>query len=120
MTEVLTGYCGLDCAECPAYIATQTNDDALRAKMAEEWGSDEFPVSPTDITCAGCTSDGVRWTWCEQCAVRACAAERSVTTCAACPDYGCERLEAFLQVAGDEARQRLEALRPTTPDASPS
>ncbi len=29
--------CGLACSECPAYIATQTNDDALRAETAAKW-----------------------------------------------------------------------------------
>jgi hypothetical protein len=120
MTKTLTGYCGLDCGECPAYVAYRTNDDELRAKMAKEWGSADSPVSPSDINCASCTSDGVRWTWCQQCAVRICAAERNVTTCAVCPDYGCERLEAFFSMAGEEARQKLEALRPTAADASPS
>ena len=34
----MIGYCGLDCAQCEAFIATQNNDDALRAKVAAEWG----------------------------------------------------------------------------------
>ena len=29
--------CGLDCAACPAFIAHQTGDQALRAKTAAEW-----------------------------------------------------------------------------------
>ena len=119
MTEVLTGYCGLVCSECPAYIAHRTDDDELRAKTAVEWGSEDFPVSPEDVNCVGCTTtDGVRWTWCQQCGVRICGAERNVATCASCPDYGCERLEAFLNEAGEEARQRLEALRPSAHEAS--
>lgn len=27
----MIAFCGLDCTKCDAYIATQTNDDALRA-----------------------------------------------------------------------------------------
>ena len=32
-------YCGLDCEKCEAYIATQNDDDDLRAKVAKEWNS---------------------------------------------------------------------------------
>ncbi len=121
MTEGLTAYCGLACSECPAYIAHRTDDQALRAKTATEWGSEEFPVSADDVNCDGClTADGVRWTWCQQCTVRTCASERGAVTCAVCPDYGCDVLEAFLEMAGEEARQRLAALRTTALDESTS
>lgn len=114
MPDPLLASCGLSCADCPAYIATQTNDPALRIKTAQEWSSEEFSVSPTDLVCDGCTSTAGRlWTWCNQCAVRTCASKRQVATCATCPDYGCETLEIFFQMAGDEARRRLEALRST-------
>lgn len=29
--------CGLDCEACEARLATISNDNALRAKVAEEW-----------------------------------------------------------------------------------
>jgi len=114
MPEPLLAYCGLSCAKCPAYVATQTDDQALRIKTAQEWSSEEFSVSPDDLVCDGCTTAaGKLWTWCTQCAVRVCASKRQVATCATCPDYGCETLESFFQMAGDEARRRLEALRLT-------
>jgi hypothetical protein len=34
MSEMIS-FCGLLCNECPAYIATQTNDDRLREKVAK-------------------------------------------------------------------------------------
>lgn len=120
MSETMIAYCGLDCSVCPAYIAYQTNDDELRTKTAQEWGSEEFPVSPSDVNCTGCNSTGQRWMYCQQCQVRACATERNLDTCAACPDFGCERLDAFFSMAGEEARQRLEALRPLGTDAPSS
>jgi len=114
MPDLLLAYCGLSCAQCPAYLATQNDDSELRIRTAKEWSSDEFTVTPEDLDCDGCsTTEGKLWSWCNQCTVRVCASERQVTTCAACPDYGCETLESFLQMAGDEARQRLEALRLT-------
>ena len=33
----MIAYCGLDCSKCGAFLATQANDDALRAKTSEEW-----------------------------------------------------------------------------------
>lgn len=44
MTEVhtmkeLIGYCGLDCEQCDARIATVNNDKALREKTAKLWSS---------------------------------------------------------------------------------
>ncbi|MFC2078911.1 DUF3795 domain-containing protein [Candidatus Bipolaricaulota bacterium] len=112
MTTQLLGYCGLSCTECPAYIAKRTDDQDLRIKIAKEWSSEDLPVSPEDVNCDGCTTtSGTRWTWCQQCLVRICAAERVVASCATCPDYGCDTLEAFFEMAGDEARQRLEDIR---------
>ena len=31
------GYCGLNCEDCPVFIATANDDDALRQKTAQEW-----------------------------------------------------------------------------------
>ena len=33
----LIGYCGLDCGQCDARIATVNNDDELRARTAKLW-----------------------------------------------------------------------------------
>ena len=105
-------YCGLNCEECPAKLAKINDDDTLRAKMQQEWGSDDFPLSKNDINCDGCkTKDGVPFKFCATCSVRKCASARGVKTCAHCEDYGCEILETWLSNAGDESRQRLEKIR---------
>jgi len=114
MSDSMIAYCGLNCAECPAYLAKQNDDAGLRAKTAAEWGSEDFPVSSADVNCDGCrsTDEGsIRWKWCDQCSVRACAESKAVTTCAECADYGCETLESFLKMAGDELRSTLEKRR---------
>lgn len=36
MKPVLIAYCGLNCEECKAYIATVNDDDELREKVAIE------------------------------------------------------------------------------------
>ncbi len=108
----MLGYCGLDCEKCEAFIATQKNDDALRAAVAEKWARDYgAPIKPEDINCTGCLSGGVKTYYCAQlCEIRKCAVGRSLGTCAECSDFGCDTLEKFLGQA-PAARKALEALR---------
>ena len=104
-------YCGLICEECPAYIAKQTNDDALREETLKKWSSPDYPLTKADIECDGCKGTGVHFKFCESCAVRTCASAKGVETCAHCPDYGCETLEEWLSHAGEKPREILENLR---------
>ncbi len=108
----IIAYCGLDCAACEGYQATQTNDmewlEATVAKWRIEYQNPAMPVSAA--ICDGCTSQGRLGGYCLQCPTRACATSRGLSTCAECPDYACERLESFLK-AVPEARANLEALR---------
>ena len=104
--------CGLICSECPAYIATQNNDDVLRAETAKKW-SEMFKadIKPSDINCDGCQSESPRlFSYCSTCEIRICAREKKVTTCADCPEYSCEKLDKFLADV-PEARKVLEGLR---------
>ena len=104
--------CGLVCSECPAYIATQTNDDALRADTARKW-SEMFKsdIKPADINCDGCPTESPRlFGYCTTCDIRKCARGKKLATCASCPEYACEKLDKFL-VQAPEARKVLEELR---------
>ena len=38
----MIAYCGLNCTECPAYIATKANDDKLREEAANTPGPDKL------------------------------------------------------------------------------
>jgi hypothetical protein len=109
----MIAYCGLDCEKCGAFIATATNDDALRAKTSAEWSKAfKVDIPPESINCTGCASDGVKFHYCaNMCEIRKCARGRSLSTCAACPDYGCEKIRAFHEMAS-EAKANLEAMRP--------
>jgi hypothetical protein len=104
--------CGLVCTDCPAYQATQQNDDALRAKTAAMW-SQMFgaEIKPEAINCDGCLSeDGRLFSHCHVCEVRLCGLEHKVLNCAHCDDYGCERITKFMAMA-PEAKESLEAIR---------
>lgn len=108
----LTSYCGLECGECPAYIATRKGDRAMLEEVAADWSRRfgiEVPVE--SIPCDGCVSGTDRICgYCETCAVRACASKRGVGTCADCEDYGCATLKAC-PAYQHHGRQNLERLR---------
>lgn len=108
----IISYCGLVCSDCPAFIATQKNDDAERKKVAEKW-SKEFnrDIKPGDINCDGCLVDGDNvFNYCKVCEIRKCAKDKAVVNCAYCGDYGCEKLTKFFEMVPD-AKKRLDEIR---------
>ena len=111
--DKMIAYCGLLCTECPAYAATQANDQAALERVAEQWREsfDAPDITAQSITCDGCLlDDGHRCAHCFECQIRACAIEREAANCAHCTDYSCEKLEVFLAFA-PEARAILDGLQ---------
>ena len=108
----MIAYCGLDCEQCEAFVATWKNDDALRRDVADKWARlYNAAIRPEHINCTGCKSAGVKTLYCDQmCAVRKCAINRRLNTCADCADYPCATLTPIL-TASPPARARLDALR---------
>jgi hypothetical protein len=108
----MIAFCGLDCEQCEASVATRNNDDALRAKVASEWTTlYNAPIRPEDINCTGCQSAGVKTYYCDQlCEIRKCATTKSVRTCGDCADYSCSMLDEILRAA-PQAKANLDALR---------
>ncbi|HUW21784.1 MAG TPA: DUF3795 domain-containing protein [Candidatus Bathyarchaeia archaeon] len=91
--------CGLDCSACAAFIATQTDDDKLRKKTAEDWtkryrtdNRNRPPVNPKDINCKGCLSNGPIYLYCHQCKIRKCGFAKNIKSCKQCQLYKCEKL----------------------------
>lgn len=110
--EKMIAFCGITCTECPAFLATQKDDDNKRRKVAEEW-SKEFKAQfePEDINCDGCLSENERlFSYCKTCEIRKCGQERGVKNCAYCNDYACEKLSKFFDMAPD-AKTTLEEIR---------
>jgi hypothetical protein len=106
--------CGLDCAACPALIAHQTDDQALRTKTAADW-SRQFGVEipPEQVNCVGCLKlKGVHIGHCSECEIRQCGMARHVKSCALCDDYGCATISKFLDQV-PPAKANLETLRRT-------
>ena len=108
MTEQMLAYCGIDCSQCPAYLATQADDVEKLTSLAQEWfeGSTDYSI----IVCDGCNSGGRIMQWCAQCPTRACVVEIGLENCAHCDQYGCEKLLKVFELSED-AKANLENIR---------
>jgi len=108
MSEQMLSYCGIDCAVCPAYLATQANDIEKLTTLAGQWfeGATDYTI----VFCDGCKGEGHIMQWCSECPTRACAIERELENCAYCADFGCENLLKVFEMSAD-AKANLERIR---------
>ena len=108
----LLAACGLDCAQCESYQATQSNDLLALEAVVEKWTQEYHAtgLSVENIQCDGCMTAGRKVEHCSECKIRLCAIERGFVNCAVCPEYACEQLTAFFQMA-PQAQVNLEAFR---------
>jgi len=112
MDDRIIAYCGLVCTDCPAYIATQNDDQEALKRVAAQWSQQwNADIAPEYCVCDGCLTDGGRkcghW---HECGIRACAMAKGVANCAHCPEYACEQLQGFFGFA-PEAKAILDGLR---------
>jgi hypothetical protein len=110
MNEMIS-MCGLACHNCPAFLATQSNDDAKRAEVAAQWSKDYgSEIKPEDINCDGCVSTSERhFNYCQICEIRKCGTEKEVENCGYCTDYTCDKLDQVFKMAPD-AKKRLDGI----------
>ena len=107
----MIGFCGLICHECPAFIATEEDDDNKRKETAEEW-SKQFNTSikPEDINCEGCVSNSkVLFSHPRVCKIRKCGQKKGIMNCAYCDEYACYRLNKFFENVPD-AKVTLDSM----------
>ena len=107
-------WCGLDCEQCPAYIATQADDQEALERTAAEWRQAFDPnITAESIVCDGCrAAEGGRIAaYCSMCEIRACGAGRGFETCAPCDEYEtCAKLAGFHEHS-PEAKATLDQIR---------
>jgi hypothetical protein len=106
----MLGYCGVNCAECPAYQGTVGSKIELLEKAAQAFsnGAD----SAKEWVCLGCTPADQSFLAkpCAACEMRKCAIAKGVQNCAACADYdSCQRIHKILEPWG--LAQRMGWLR---------
>ncbi len=105
----LIAYCGLDCEKCEARLATLSNDDTLREKVAIKWSElNKVTITKEMINCTGCRMDGVKTPFCASlCPIRICAVEKNVSTCKECDELkDCKKILMIIN-NNEEAKKRL-------------
>jgi hypothetical protein len=107
----IVAYCGLVCSSCPAFLATQSDDDAARKKTAADYAQ-KYGLSfkPEEINCDGCKAETGRLIgYCESCEIRKCNLAKGTDNCALCSERPCERLLKFHEFS-PEAKAAFDAL----------
>ena len=95
--QKMIAFCGLDCAECPAFHASTRLTMEERQSVADRWAK-EFgaKITATEVDCVGCTArEGVHVGQCAVCEMRVCGLAKGLATCADCPEFACAKLEGF-------------------------
>jgi hypothetical protein len=110
MSDIIA-FCGINCSNCEAYLATRNNDDAARRAVADDWSARyHFDCKPADINCTGCQPDGgAKVGHCSECGIRQCGLKKGVQNCAHCASYPCAELERFFAMVPD-CKARLDAI----------
>ncbi len=108
----MIAFCGLDCHECGAFLATKNDDDEKRSEVAKLWSKQyRAEIKPSDINCEGCHSEGENiFSHCTVCEIRKCGQERGVDNCAGCSEYSCEKLGMLFSMM-PEAKSRLDDIK---------
>lgn len=110
MTKIIA-VCGITCTECPAYIATQNDDEELRTKTAKEWsGMFHADIKAENINCDGCNTPGKKIHHCSECEIRLCGIEKGLMNCSQCGEYSCDKLNEFFKMV-PAAKETLDGER---------
>jgi Protein of unknown function (DUF3795) len=98
--EKMVAFCGIDCAECPTFLATQENNNEKRKKVAEQWSKEyKAQFKPEDINCDGCLQDkGRLFSHCAVCEIRTCGRKKKLVNCAYCNEYPCQKVNNFFMM----------------------
>ena len=110
--ESSISYCGIDCSQCEAFIATMKDDDELRQQTAEKWSKMyQADIKATDINCQGCKSQiEPLFSHCKVCEYRKCGLEKEVENCAHCAEYACEKLAKFHEMV-PQCKETLDKIK---------
>ena len=106
----LIGYCGLDCEQCDARIATFNNDEDLRENTAELWSRlNGAEITPQMINCVGCRIEGVKTLFCNDiCLIRKGAESKGMEPCGSCDRLDeCETVGVIIS-GNTQARDNLK------------
>jgi len=94
-------YCGLNCNECPIYLASVSKNTDEQIRLANEYSTETGRFSKEDMYCLGCHSDTVSQKMCGDCEIRLCGTKKSYESCAKCDEFPCPILEKNLGANSD-------------------
>ena len=107
----MIAYCGIDCAQCEGYLATQANDQKQIAAVAQKW-SVQFKanVLPEHVLCDGCKATGRKSYHCAHlCEIKKCCVSKKIQSCIVCDDFPCEH-ESFIINNVPNAKENLQSV----------
>ena len=85
----MTSPCGLDCFNCPMFLASQNEE--VRKSVGEE-----LNIDPETVQCNGCRNQGGKIAchgMTEPCPIYLCAQEKGHFCCSDCKEFFCELLQ---------------------------
>ncbi|MBI4767821.1 MAG: DUF3795 domain-containing protein [Deltaproteobacteria bacterium] len=94
----MTAPCGLDCFNCPVYLAN--DNEELRKRIAQTLG-----IPPEEAVCKGCRPQNGTIPFLkmgEPCNVYRCIQKKDIDFCCDCSDFPCDHLHPY----ADGASQR--------------
>ena len=94
-------YCGLNCGECPVYLASVEKNTDEQIRLAGEYSTDTCKFSKEDMYCLGCHSDMASPKMCGDCEIRMCGMKKSYGSCAECGEFPCFTLKKNLGDSSD-------------------
>ena len=93
----MTAPCGLDCFNCPAYLAG--DNEKLRGIIAEKMG-----IPPEKAFCRGCRNENGTIAFLgmtQPCNVYGCITEKDIDFCCDCSDFPCDHLHPYADKASE-------------------
>lgn len=107
----LIGCCGKDCEQCEIRIATVTDSDVLRKKVAINWSKwMKKPITRDMVNCDGCRVNGRKSAGYYQiCPVRQCVEDCGYSHCGEC--YELESCDTFDQNSYEDKTEYVKRLK---------
>ena len=93
--QQMTSPCGLDCFNCPAYLANE--DIELRTNISKR-----LNIPLEEARCKGCRNEGGTISFLgdsKPCAVFRCTREKNIRYCYECTDFPCDHLHPYADQA---------------------
>ena len=95
--QQMTAPCGIDCFNCPMYLAVENTE--LRMKISKNLG-----IPSDQAICLGCRNEKgtigfLGWT--EPCNAYKCTEEKGISFCCDCSDFPCDHLHPYADRASE-------------------